>query len=102
MFRNPAVFWGPPFRWAIIPVAAVGAVVAAVLVDHGPGDDVDPPVAVTALKPLSADDPGATMSVAPDSEGVVEGERMPIEVRYGVPSSATVFLWTDRHQAARG
>lgn len=102
MSRIPAVFWGPPFRWALIPVAAAGAAVAAIVLDQGLGDVLDPPVAVTALKPHSVDDLVVPFSGTGEVRGVVDGERMPIEVRYGVPSPATAFLWTERRQADHG
>ena len=101
MSRIPAVFWGPPLRWALIPSAAVGAVVATVLLNQQPGEVLAPPVKVTALKPLSADALDAP-SVTQGSEGVADLERMPMEVRYGVPSSSTAFLWVDRPQFDRG
>jgi len=101
MSRIPAVFWGPPLRWALIPSAAVGAVVATVLLNQQPGEVLAHPVKVTALKPLSADALDAP-SVTQGSEGVADLERMPMEVRYGVPSSSTAFLWVDRPQFDRG
>jgi|GEM_PF-1495804 hypothetical protein len=101
MSRIPAVFFGPPLRWALIPSAAVGAVVAAVLLNQQPGEVLAPPVKVTALKPSSADDLDAP-SVPQGLEAVTDRERMPMEVRYGVPSPATAFLWVDRPRFDRG
>ena len=50
MSRFRAGFWGPRPRWALIPVAAIGAVVAAVILrDPGPDGMLDGPVMVTAL-----------------------------------------------------
>ena len=124
MSRFRAGFWGPRPRWALIPVAAIGAVVAAVILrDPGPDGMLDGPVMVTALKPASLVDSPASLVASPASlvaspaslvasDDDASGDRLaaaevetptdlPIEVRYGVPSSRTAKLWQDLHHPDR-
>ena len=95
MFRFPSGFWGPPPHWALIPLVAVSVVLGGVAARQSKeGDD---PVAVTVLKPVAPETPDASLvestvdNGSPAAEGPV---RMPIEVRYGVPSPRTVRLWS--------
>ena len=87
MSQFPVGFWGPRPRWAIIPLAALGVVLGWVAVRQSA--EVDEPVAVTALKPVPGDKEGDGIS-----SGAGEG-RLPIEVRYGVPSPRTARLWLE-------
>lgn len=91
MARLSSSFWGPPPQWALIPLVAVGLVLAAVAFRQP--KEGDGPVAVTALKPLEPEaDARAQGSGLPAAE-VAAG--MPIEVRYGVPSPRTARLWSE-------
>ena len=91
MARLSSSFWGPPPQWALIPLVAVGLVLAAVAFRQP--KEGDGPVAVTALKPLEPEaDARAQGSGSPAGE-VAAG--MPIEVRYGVPSPRTARLWSE-------
>ncbi len=86
MARFPSGFWGPRPRWALIPLLAVAGFVAAIAPDRASTG----PVAVTVLKPASGD-AALDLSDAGEIPAV-----MPIEVRYGVPSPQTAWLWTER------
>lgn len=96
MSRLPSRFWGPPPQWALIPLVAVGLVLAGVAVRQS--NEADEPVAVTALKPVSPQTPDGAPDEAPVDSGspAADGARgMPIEVRYGVPSPRTARLWAE-------
>ena len=74
--------WGPHPGYALLPALAILGFCGWILSrNQGP---IAPPsgTAVTAMKPI---------------EGADGGE-MPIEVRYGVPTEATAYLWKAKQQ----
>lgn len=92
MARLPSGFWGPPFRWAVIPLAVVGMVLGWVAFRQS--KEGDQSVAVTALKPVGpAGDEEAEQTGKTPPSGDAVG--IPIEVRYGVPSPRTARLWAE-------
>lgn len=92
----PSGFWGPPPHWALIPLVAVGLVLGGVAARQS--REGNEPVAVTVMKPVAPDSPDASLveAIAGNGSPAADGPvKMPIEVRYGVPSPRTVRLWSE-------
>lgn len=89
MDRFPQGFWGPRFRFAALPILAVAVLVIRVAGSTGPTGQAGA-TPVTVLKPVSDG------IAVPDVGAAIPAGEMPIEVRYGVPSTRTIRFWTRR------